>query len=246
MPITYIDAATDNAANGADLSIDVSGLGVAQNDVIYVFASIGHATTDNPSFAVSGDNSGAYTELIEETGTAAVTEQTYVIARQVQGATPDNTITVTVTSGTSENAVSGVARIYRGVDTTTPEDATLPSSVSGNNSQPDGPSITTVTDGAFVISFATARSAGSDTPSAPSGYSNVAGINSQDSNTNAYAITAHISKGGAGAEDPGAWSGFTEATFRPWVTNTVAIRPSTAGGSGDTTHAAARRRTIGY
>ncbi|KKL19659.1 hypothetical protein LCGC14_2463240 [marine sediment metagenome] len=95
---------------------------------------------------------------------------------KVMGATPDTIISFVQDSAFSGEDTAGVLQVWRGLDTTTPEDAT-PTGAGGSSGMPDCPSITTVTDGAlvFAIGFLDDLKIAS-TVTAPSGYTNLLNI----------------------------------------------------------------------
>lgn len=146
--------------------------------------------------------------------------------RKIQGATPDSTV-ASGAPGTTPFAalgLSGVAYVLRGVDTTTPEDATPTTATGSGSTAPDSPSITTVTANAWNISFVGGRTF--DTAvTAPTGYTNQADISINAVDAPATVGIASIEVASPGAEDPAAWGGWVD---NRWVAASIAVRPAAA------------------
>lgn len=227
MAITHVGSAGNAQINGGNTIIDVSGLSLQEDDIVYVFSIVASTTSDNPSMSASG-----YTTLVNNlTSDGSTNRVTFYVARKVQTSSPDSSITVTLTNGTVDMGHASVAMAYRGGSTTTPEDATT-TTQTGNNSDPDSPSITTNTDGAFVISCAGIRVRDSTDIVQPSGYGNAFVITQGTNETHNSSIgAADIEVSTAAAEDPAAWGGWANAVGRPWFAVSVAVQPSGATSS---------------
>jgi hypothetical protein len=118
-----------------------------------------------------------------------------------------------------------ISYVLSGVDTSNVLDAaaTIASGVAA--AVPDSPSITTVTDGAWVFSIA-GTNAHDTTVTGPGGYSTAVSASSNDDNDLAT-HSAYLEIATAAAEDPGAYSFIARDD---WDAVTVALRPG--GGSG--------------
>jgi hypothetical protein len=138
------------------------------------------------------------------------------------GATPDTSATVTG-SGNANHGTAAIAFVFRGVCPATPEDATA-TTTTGSSTNPDPPSINTVTDIAAVI--AGANSAANDTSiTAPSGYGNQFDIVGDDTND----VTAGLSwktVATAGAENPASWTNWSTGAWRSF---SIALRADNTG-----------------
>jgi len=205
--VTFVGGASAHTTNGANVTITLPTS--LQNDVVYVFG--GFSRTATPGVSTSG-----YTNLVDViNGTLC---HLYV-GRKIMGATPDTSVTC-LGSGNAQDATAYTAMVFRGEDTTTPEDATT-TTANAATGNPDPPSITTVTNGAWVLAIG--LSAGNNaTITGPSGYSNL--NTSQDTDTrpiNAMGATKEITT--AGAENPGAYSGLPSNSV---CSASVAIRPA--------------------
>ena len=138
------------------------------------------------------------------------------------GATPDTVINFD--QGAHEDT-AGVLQVWRGQDTTTPEDAT-PTTASGGSGNPDCPSITTNTANAlvFAIGFLDDDKVAASV-TAPSGYSNLL-AHQPTSADNATIMIASKEVASAGAEDPAAFGGPGNDA---WVAVTFALRQAAGG-----------------
>lgn len=148
-----------------------------------------------------------------------------VVAWKRMGASPDTTVVIDGSVGGSSNGVAASAIVLRGVHLTTPIDATT--TVTTNfGTNPDPPSITTVTDGAAVVVFMGAG-VNDSSITVPSGYGNLSSINSNDSLPVSSAVAWRL-KSPAGSENPPAFTGVSSGD---WSALTVALRPAPAPGS---------------
>jgi hypothetical protein len=212
MAITYVGGVTAKVADGGNPSADLTSIsGLAQDDVVLGCVGV-------PRNTQGGTSSSGYTQLAQ-IDQSTVCRNT--VFRKVMGATPD-TAFVGVGSANAADAVIVHVRAYRGVDTSTPEDATS-TTVGANSTNPDPASITTVTNGARVVVFAVSNVLDAAT-TIPSGYGNAGADNQAD--TRPMTIGgADIDKATAGAEDPPSWTNWNTAN---WACITVALRPAGA------------------
>jgi len=110
------------------------------------------------------------------------------------------------------------------VDTATFNDATATTAGLTNSTNPDAPSITTVTNNALIIAVAGSKVLDT-TPGTVSGYSNQINIAGND-NTDITVAGATFEKITAGAENPAAWSSWVSGN---WYAITIAVRPAGTG-----------------
>jgi len=186
--------------------------GIAQNDVVYAAGMTGTIADQDVT-----ESSGTYTELADLYSNDT-NDTNLGVYRKVQGATPDSS--VTIDAGTNN---IGVALTLRGVNTTTPEDATTTTATAPNNGTPDPPSIVTATANAWVLPFA-ASSEGDAVTNPPTNYTNLVDI--QDGPRNVMASSREIAS--PGTEDPGAYDDIAGQTSDSWSAATVAVRPAPA------------------
>ncbi len=213
MAITLVGSPTENSAiNGANFTLTLPS-GLAENDVVYVFAA-GHAYTIGTDI----DPSAASWVRLGHRTRASVAG---TIFRRKMGATPVTSVDILFTGSDSDDAGAAIAFALRGVDPTTTEDVVNPTSADIIAAYPDSPTITTVTNGAWVFSFF-ATNATDLTPVAPTGYSNQIDIAPIDVHQLTIAGAAKLVSV-AGAENPGAWGGWGGGDG---VAFTLAVRPS--------------------
>ncbi len=215
MAISLVGSPTENSAiNGANFTLTLPS-GLAENDVVYVFAA-GHSY--DSSLYVTTSSSG-WTRVADRLGTYVAG----AIFRKKMGATPSTSINITFLLSDTDDAGAAIAFALRGVDTTTQEDATT-TEADIVSAYPNSPSITTATSGAWVFSFF-ATNATDLTPTAPTGYSNQVDrspIDVHQLTIGGAAKTVSL----AGAENPGAWGGWNGGSG---VAFTLAVRPSLTG-----------------
>ena len=205
MPISLVGTVGDSAASGADVTLTLPTL--LPGDVVYIAG--GHSLTT----AEAGVSTSGYTELVDFLNG---TVYRFTVSRKVMGATPDTTA-VGIGSGDAADAVSYVAICLRGVNET-PEDATT-TTATGSSTNPDGPSIVTVTRGVWVLAFA-GSSVNDASIVAPSGYGNQVNTNVNDTRDSTVAGATKLVAAPA-TEDPATWT--TWATGA-WCCATVAVR----------------------
>jgi hypothetical protein len=216
MPISLVGSNVGVTAAAANITINLPA-GVLQNDVAYAAVATG-ATTD---IDVT-ETGGTWTELADLYGNDT-TDVNMAVYRKVMGVTPDTSVTMDASAGT--NIHVGIVVVLRGVDTTTPEDATTTTLTAIDTGTPNNPSITTVTAGAWVLAFA-ASSEGDATVNAPLHYGD---LRSQIG-TNIAIVFSRRLCAATGAEDPPAYSGIVGTTADSIAAVTIAARPASSGG----------------
>ena len=205
MAITRVGEAEADGNDDEDLTLDLSIISLLENDIVVIMA---YGGTSAPAMTTGG-----YDETTFGLG---------LLAWKRMGASPDSSAVVDITGAVGLYASAAVAVAFRGVDATTAMDATI-TSATGSSTNPDSPSITTVTDGAAVIS-AFGSSVDDFTVTAPSGYGDQ--VNNAEIDTFSAAVgMAWLTKATAGAENPAAWTDVSDAS---WSAFTVALRPVTA------------------
>jgi hypothetical protein len=217
MAITLRGTAADSVINGANATVNLPA-GTAQNDVVYAaFIESTAATNLNLVMATAG-----YTELADLYADDVI-DANLGVFRKRQGATPDSTA-VADGSGVGADGVSLAVVVLIGVDTTTSEDATTTTATGISSPTPDPPSITTVTNNAWVIAIG--GSTEPDIPTAPTNYTNLIESNepSEANPSNIMMATREIVS--FGAENPGTFGGIVGDMDDSWCAATVAVRPA--------------------
>jgi len=148
-------------------------------------------------------------------------------AYKIMGATPDTVVNVNG-SGAATGGANAVIQVWRGVDVTTPMDATPTTATGVNTTYSQNPSITPVTSGAVIIIAAGNGTNSSLTVSTtPSGYSNMLEISYDPGyvSTNYIASKYWVS----GTENPANWVMSATSTTSAWCAITMALRPAVFG-----------------
>ena len=204
---------TGSSNNGGDVTLTFdTGTPPLEDDIVVVVGGHGIATTTLS--APVPNAGGGYTQVGIHTGTVPIVGMW--IKRM--GSTPDLSV-VCSGGGNNADASSWMCATYSGVDTTTAQDATATTAGPTTSTNPNPASITTVTDNAFVI-----VGAGSTVSDASvgtiDGYTDHLNANRNETNDLSAAF-ARIDAGPLGAENPGAWSAWSEGT---WYAITAALR----------------------
>lgn len=221
MAIAFRGSAVGSVIDGGTVSIDLTTIsGLAQNDVVCVFAISSAGTLADPS---------GWTLIQSDTnvnGTAYQAGAWY----KVMGAVPDTSVSFWDTGGTGDSG-SAVALAFSGVDTTTPMDATATEVEGSNLAATVGcPAIVPASNDCMIVILM-----GSSTNDAtigtvtnythPSPYTATTNDASDTTSGGGYRLLS----GGAGAsEDPGTWSNWGASGTTYGVT--IALRPAAAGG----------------
>lgn len=201
-----------NNINGGDVTLTFNVAPIA-GDVVYVFGGHGAATN------TIGPSTAGYTALVSDTSTTCK----FGVWRKVMGSSPDTTV-VCQGGGNAADAVAYCSLVLRGVDTSTPEDATT-TTATGSSTNPDPPSITTVKSGAWVLALSSSV-VNDTTPGTITNYVNT--VSSTATDTNPFTTAgATRSIAAPGAENPAAWSTWSTGV---WFAASVAVRPALLGG----------------
>jgi hypothetical protein len=217
MAISEVGSYSGTASAGGDVTVNLAVFlpGLQENDLLVVFG--GHPANGTNS----GVSTSGYTELFDLT-----TVCRFSASWKRMGATPDTSVTCIGSGGANDSVVYNIYA-FRGVDTSTAIDATTTNTA--GTGDPNSPSITTVTNGAVVLSlFGIEGDVATYTQ--PTGYS--AGV------VGAGTSSVEFSAGGAykaiptaGAENPSPWD--VDVTSKSWQAVSVALRPATSGTFGD-------------
>jgi hypothetical protein len=213
MAISFIEAKSGSANNGGNVTVNFTS--AQSGDFVLVVGGFQDAGSN------AGVSTAGYTELVE----LGLVNSTIISYKFI---TSDTGLTGLGTTQSSDGAAY-VALVFRGVDTTTPIDNSYASGT--GTGEPNSPSITTLTDGAVVVSgFVLNESRTISGSVGPSGYATVDGnylVNTSDSNNVTVGATWKTVSP-AGAENPGPWnlSGVPSADVRAI---TVALRPADEG-----------------
>ena len=209
-----------NVAGSATYNVSLSGLGIAEGDLVVVVTGFGGTADGNPGVTTTG-----YTEVFDLY--ANDTRDTNLsVNYKIMGATPDTQVTVNG-SGNTANGAATVVHVWRGVDATTPMDVAATSATGIDVNTPDSPAITPITAGAYVLTVGGgSRNNTAVTMTTPTGYANSVSIQGNDSTISFHAGIASKAWSGSGAEDPAAWGTSSTFTSDSWAAGTLVLRPA--------------------
>lgn len=229
MTASVIDTAENSGVVAGGTGIVVThGMSLANGDVLVAFAGAGF--TGMTAFA-STDWTEAPSSYMEQAGgNDRAMSMLYKVISDA-GSEP-STYTFTRTG----DAISSTQAVFmlqcRGIDTSTPLDATSVTASLVDTATPNPPDITTATDGALVITANIASAALSETfagvtPVAPSGYTLAGDVIATDAGSVESDIqisVAYLVAGAAGAQTVPAWQ--TTGGTATWdnIGLTVALR----------------------
>jgi hypothetical protein len=208
MAISLVTVTTPaaSATNGGNVTINLGTL--QQNDLVIAFG--GHPFRSGA--VAAGPSTAGYTQIFAADVTPSCS---FWVGRKFMGATPDTQF-VGLGSGNASDAASYGVFVLRGVDQTTPLDV-----AATNAAAIDPPSITTVTDNAWVLAL-TISAVNDTSPGTITNFTNTITSAGNDTVDSVIAGATRV-KTPAGAENPAAWSTLTSTNPR---SVTLAIRPS--------------------
>lgn len=215
MAITFVGSGENGFGSTSDLPITLPAM--EPGDAVYVFV----ICADPGDLAM---NTAGYTEIVTDIAAGA---GEVAVFRKIQTDPVDTDASVDITATLTGRAA--VAIVLRGVDQTTPEDAT-PTTAAATSTNPDPPSITTVTAGAWVIAFAGSQGIVDTSITAPSGYGNqvdAVGDHATQAANDCTAGGATREIASAGAENPAAWTNWSSGG---WRALSIAVRPAPPSG----------------
>ncbi len=141
----------------------------------------------------------------------------YRWAYKFMPATPDTTIT-----GLDSTNVIHIAMVFRGVNTTTPLDVTVPAVATNTAGMPNPPSITPVTNNSMIVAIGYLDD-DIITATAPTNYTLARTANYGSAGAGGTVMGAYRRLVTAAAENPGTFGGGGDDA---WVASTVALRPA--------------------
>ena len=212
-----VGTAAAAAKNGADATIDISGLGLSEGDVVIVTG--GHPYRAGTSL---GPSTAGYTEVAIDSTTNYASHGVW---RKIMGGTPDASI-VCYNTGDAADVCAYAAIGLSGVDTAHILDTLVVDStgLDVDDEYSASASIVTVTDSAWVIQCV-GRICGDLDAGVISGYTNDITAAQNDVNDYAAALCTKLIPTAA-SEAGGYWADLY--TIGDWVNFTVAIRPAAA------------------
>lgn len=234
MPIEVIATATNDVnANAETTGISVThGFTLVNGDVLV--AVVGQGDDIGTSITSSG-----WTAISTFHAQAGFEDRAAQALRKVitdAGSEPSSYTFIVNGNNALENLVAHIIQV-RGVNTTTPEDATTTELSDGleNDNTPDHISITTATDGALVLIYQIAVTALATwegyTAGAPSGYTTRGSdFHSEGTGSNSVWLqAASLLTTTAGTYDPGVWTTTPDTAILDNILFSVAMRPAPSG-----------------
>jgi hypothetical protein len=150
MAISYVggqEAGRAGANNTQNISFNLTGgtdSTPQAGDLVIITAVVG-TQGRNPAQAISG-----YTALGQLNAIGATYDTSLNVSWKFMGSTPDTSFTLPST-GNNQDAQSYTVQVFRGVDATTPFDATPTTATSTSTTRYDAAAITPVTAGAWIL-----------------------------------------------------------------------------------------------
>lgn len=145
--ISLVGRSAELAINGGSTSIDLSGLGLQQNDLVLYSVAVSRDGTGEPNITTAG-----YTNIVDKLLADDTEDALISVWYKVMGATPDTSVVSTATGDAGDSVVANV-RVYRGVNTSNPIDVTTTTNTQTNTFVPDPPAITPVTDFSMIVVY---------------------------------------------------------------------------------------------
>ncbi len=216
--ISYVGGATAANTSGArDYNVDLTGIAMQEDDIV-IAVNFFEDSRDNPN----GIQTAGYVE-IHDIYLSSV-RFNYGMSYKIMGPVPD---TVLECSANTRGGISVcIVQVYRGVNITTPLDVTSTSITSTSEAPPNPPTITPVTDGAWVVAAGASGQRNGDTiVTAPAGYANHTQV-SQEDTTDAIIAAMADKPWAGGSENPAAWTDWATDTGMESVAVTLALRPA--------------------
>lgn len=217
MTIAFRAGISSITGASANFPVDISGMGLAQNDLVLVLS--GYYGGVGAGAGIT--STGWHSEFNGKTATSGTTKCWYDASWKIMGSTPDTS--VTIKGSTDANTpVIVLVQAWSGVDTTTPMD--VAPVYAGTNGAANPGAITPVTAGAVVVAAGIAAE-NFNVPGAPTGYTNLTANKFLISNAIEAGMASKVWSG-SGAEDPATFSGFSTSTTFAAGAFTFALRVS--------------------
>jgi len=150
--IKYVGGYTDIVDDSDDTVISFGGnltggisSSAQEGDLVLVY--FGYSITQGSAYPLASITD--YTEYVNISSTDFFIS-TLIVGYKFMGATPDSSLTINGGGGTICSGAVGV-QVWRDVDSVTPFDVTRTTNTQSSTVEPNPPSITPITDGAYVV-----------------------------------------------------------------------------------------------
>jgi hypothetical protein len=220
------------SSGNSSYSFDISTLDIQQDDLLIMFHGVastankaGNATTGASAIGPATDDPSLAWTLICDLYADDNVDANLFVAYKVVGVTPPSTIEFGDNNGTTNGTVLGVI-VVRGVDTTTPMDATATTATKTNGPNVNPLSITPVTaDAVVMVIVHGARDGTTFDHAGPSGMTEVCKTNGTGTDFMSFVIVSAYYDWTSGAYDPAAITG-DSAAADSGAAVTIALRPA--------------------
>lgn len=215
----YLGGIGDFAINGENVTIDLTSLGLQQDDVVIAALGIAEDASVTATMVSSGWTNVVNIEAVD-------TEHAHLaIWYKVMGATPDTSVQAGPSAVNTGDTTLLQVRAFRGVDTTTPMDVTATSATHLNTAVPNPPSITTANDFTRVVAFGVAsHTTGGASLSHDSGIEAIY-TNGTNETTDGAMASVMFLKGSSGSINPDAFTfSVADSTSFAAASATIALR----------------------
>lgn len=145
--INCVATSAELAFDGGSTSIDLSGFGLQQNDLVLYSVVVSRDGSGEPNITTGG-----YTNIVNQLVANDSEDAIISVWYKVMGATPDTSVVSTATGDAGDSVVAN-ARVYRGVNTSNPIDVTTTTNTQTNTLIPNPPAITPVTDLSMIVVY---------------------------------------------------------------------------------------------
>lgn len=226
--IQYVGGRTaGRAGSTSSISANLTGLsgGIdtqpSPGDLVIITSVVGTFGI-NPAQAISG-----YTALGQLNASTASYDACLDVSYKFMGSPPDTTFTLPSTGGV-DYAQRYTVQVFRGVDPTTPMDATAVSATeSGVSNRPNPGSITPVTAGAWVLICGGGAALTGASYTAPANFATDFLKGNTADSVDATVGSGYWQDWTSGAVDPAGYTGGSVNFSNSWAAYTLALRPAT-------------------
>jgi hypothetical protein len=199
-----------------------SGGAPIAGDLVVVTVSVG-TQARAPTLAISTPS--GYTALTAQRTTATTYDTNVQTCYKVMGGTPDTAVTIPA-SGNNADGIAYTIQVFRGVDGTTPMDATPTYATgSGTDNRPNPAAITPVTAGAWIVCCGGGAAAAGTTLYTAAYLTNLLTYNGADTNDGTVG-SGYYTGWTSGAYDPAVFGGGSVNAANSWGATTLALRPA--------------------
>jgi len=225
MPITFVGSDIEQSNNGSNLTLTIPSH--ATNDFGIIF---GYADEDGGGTAVQAVTTATgWTTLTNTLDTVGRGIGTYLFYKKFTSASETNPV---MTNDLTEEWSTSL-HVFRGVDRTTPFDASFVHDAGTNDTTPNCAAITTVTANAAVVLYHASTHNDitvSGIPATPSGLTEGGVILPVDWPFSGQFCAHKVDVGAAATITPTDWTHTSDPTnVAEWVVYTLALRPAAIG-----------------